>query len=288
MSRESYALVVAPGANPHIFTSVVRLVQRLLQAQGHACDVVPFGAPFPARGEYTRRVVFGGGMERITPIEEQLRPNDVVFNLEQLYDGCMHVSEAYVRQMERCHVWDYAECNREWLMDRHDIVVERLLHIGHAPELAVPRTLPKVRPIDVLFYGWLRPRRTSVLQQLRDKGLNVVAMEQVYDDALYDLMRRSKLVLNIHMHPSAVLEVLRVVPAVMLGVPVLSEPSTSPSLIYPWKHVLHMAPYEQLADRVMVLLQHYEMTVRFSNEGQRRLASMPSHFDDAVPKSYGR
>ena len=65
------------------------------------------------------------------------------------------------------------------------------------------------KTIDVLFYGASNHRRLSILTRLRDAGIYVVYYLNCWGDFRSDLIRKSKIVLNIHHFDEGLLELAR-------------------------------------------------------------------------------
>jgi len=84
---------------------------------------------------------------------------------------------------------------------------------------------------DVLFYGALTPRRQKLLEVL---GLhfNVNIVTDKFDQDMLNIIRQSKVIINLHYYENAILEMPRIQECLSLGVPVISE-TTQDQGIYP-------------------------------------------------------
>lgn len=136
-------------------------------------------------------IIFGAELLPPTTI---LPYNSIVYNLEQPTHPSIDNIQKIVKQSS-CRVWDYNFHNVEqW--QSHGIPAQHL-PIGYTPNLTrIPKS--PIQDIDCLFYGWLTPRRSKMIQELRSADLNVVATDSCYGGGRDQLISRSKLVLNIN------------------------------------------------------------------------------------------
>ena len=113
-------------------------------------------------------------------------------------------------------------------------------------------TRPAVsQDIDVLFYGSHSDRRTSVMNDLRARGLNAVHLFGVYGAQLWDYIRRSRIVLNMHYRDGFnVLEVVRLVPLLTNRCFVISESGDH----NPFGNGIVIADHETLAETCFAYL----------------------------------
>ena len=102
-----------------------------------------------------------------------------------------------------------------------------LLPIGSSTKFAAHATTNSVnttKEFDFVFYGDYKtsPRRLHLLAELQ-KHFRVKVVVDVVGDLLWDIIRRSHAVVNIHYYENALLEAPRIMEALSLKVPVLSE-----------------------------------------------------------------
>jgi hypothetical protein len=84
-------------------------------------------------------------------------------------------------------------------------------------------TQSETRDIDILFYGALQSaRREKYLQALSEK-YNIRVEINLFGEELRQVLRRTKVVVNIHFYEDALLETTRLMEAVRCGAKVLSE-----------------------------------------------------------------
>ncbi|WP_235918400.1 glycosyltransferase family 25 protein [Brucella anthropi] len=82
----------------------------------------------------------------------------------------------------------------------------------------------KPKKYDFVFYGdsSSSERRRRFLEKLQEK-YNVKICNDLFGSDLYDVIKESKIVINIHYYEGALLEMPRICECISLGVPVLSE-----------------------------------------------------------------
>ena len=151
-------------------------------------------------------------------------------NLEQLGAGGAQVSPEYLKLLAASAVVDYDADNvASYARDAGDVPLVPFLY---APYLAPAEPMPlEDRPIDLLFFGSMNPRRKALIQKIESLGRSV----SVFDAPLYGPERdvyiaQAKAVLNLHFYESSRFEQARVSHCLSLGTPVISErtPRTRP------------------------------------------------------------
>jgi SAM-dependent methyltransferase len=160
-----------------------------------------------------------------------LRRHTCLFvNLEQLGPGGAQVSRGYLELLRRAAVVDYDPANvAAYAADPADVPIVPMLH---APYLADPAPIPlEDRPIDLLFFGSLKPRRQAWIDRIQALGRTVTTFDgPVYGEERDAYVRQAKAVLNVHFYESGRFEQARVSHCLSLGTPVISErsPATRP------------------------------------------------------------
>jgi len=151
--------------------------------------------------EGTENILFGA--ELLAP-GQALPPNTILYNLEQPTHEMMPKVMALARGLR---VWDYSLENvKRWEKEGYNV---RHVPIGYTPNLTrIPHNIQK--DIDVLFLGWLTPRRKQILDDLIAAGLRVVYSDRCYGGARDCLIARSKIVLNIHHDGRDMFEIVRI------------------------------------------------------------------------------
>jgi len=154
----------------------------------------------------------------------------VFVNLEQLGEGGAAVSPDYLNLLRRSAVVDYDAANvPAYAQDVTDVPI---FTFGYGAYLDQPALPLEQRPIDLLFFGSMNPRRKAFIAQVEAAGLNVA----MFDAAIYGperdhFIRQAKAVLNCHFYESNRFEQARAFHCLSLGTPVISEytPTTQPA-----------------------------------------------------------
>ncbi len=129
---------------------------------------------------------------------ERVPPTTILYNFEPLNPPVFDsVGTFLTHYAPRCTVWDYSPDNVRYLKSRG--CNARHVPVGYAPSMTRIAPAP-AQDIDILFYGDISTRRAPVLDALRETGLNVVIVSDVYGAERDALIARAKVVLNIHNH----------------------------------------------------------------------------------------
>jgi hypothetical protein len=112
-------------------------------------------------------------------------------------------------------IWDYDPRNVLLMPSKAHSVV---------PPGINPQKIDGIRDIDVMHYGSLNECRHKLLNEIRDYCC-VEIVEDVYGEDMYALLKRAKVVLNLHYYLNAPLEVFRIYEALSYGCHVVSEPT---------------------------------------------------------------
>ncbi|CAN5232078.1 hypothetical protein BH09PSE6_BH09PSE6_24540 [soil metagenome] len=177
-------------------------------------------------------VVFGAHLG--FPADWRRRHACVFFNLEQLGSGGASVSDDYLNLLRSSAVVDYDHANvPAYASEPQDVP---LVLFGFASYLDDGLALPLAdRPIDLLFFGSLNPRRQAFIQRVESCGWNVSTFDHPLYGAERDhFVRHSKAVLNCHYYETSRFEQARAFHVMSLGTPVISErgPQTSPDAVF--------------------------------------------------------
>ena len=180
----------------------------------------------------------------------KLSRNSIIFNVENA--SSIFITEDYIRALRNFHVWDYSASNArllEKILGRpvrnvklfHGDSMNRIVHAD-------------VKDIDVLFFGSFNERRAAVLEDLRERGLNVCAVFNVYGDELDALIARSKVVLNLHYYDNGHLEVVRLLDLLANHCAIVTESSPDDVEEEDLLEAMVSAPYQELADAAEALV----------------------------------
>ena len=120
-------------------------------------------------------------------------------------------------------VWDYSKANIEFLKNNN--IKAEYLPIGYHKDLERIKSVPdEQKDIDILFYGSLGDRRKKLLNVLTKKH-EVKIVFGLYGKKRDELIRRAKIVLNIHHYSSQLLEMVRISYLINNKIFVISEES---------------------------------------------------------------
>jgi len=111
-------------------------------------------------------------------------------------------------------VWDYCEYNQQAYSHPKMSIV--------TPGVTQPGVYEK--DIDYLFYGWINGsnRRERILYQLK-KDLNVTVVTDKVGRDIWPILKRTKVVLNIHYYDNSPLELYRLYEASSFGCQIVTE-----------------------------------------------------------------
>ena len=124
----------------------------------------------------------------------------IVYNWEPASPLIGRFNQTYIRLLRHVHVWDYSRKNIQQLREVAGVDDVHHLPMAYAPSMGMSAD-EVVQDIDVLFYGTMYARRRQVVDAMRAMGLHVVTSDDigtVMGQARDDLIRRAKVVLNIH------------------------------------------------------------------------------------------
>ena len=199
---------VYPGFNDYIVPLLSTLTDR-----GYNAVVLSHIQTNP----YTLPILFGMNGSQVPLPEGKF----IIVQLEQWTSNWM--TPQYISRLQRAHeVWDFDLSNIPRLWDLQ--VNAKYVPLGR-PSVPVVPTVEVTEDIDILFFGTMNLHRKTVLQRLIAEGFKVHVETSVYGSRRDDLIRHSRLVVNIHFYQGAATEQLRIIPCLALGKLVISEPS---------------------------------------------------------------
>lgn len=196
-------------------------------------------------------------------------------------------TEKYVEALKKAQfVWDFSPLN-----------VSRCIGLGIKNVCWVPVRIPMDifvydttwfnfhygqecnSDIDVLFYGSESARRRQMSRMLQKipRCRVVFRYYTLFGDEREDLLRRAKIVLNLHYWPGSALEAHRIEYACSRGKCVISEPSADTMLDKTYSKYVDFASFEDIPARVKHLLQHSQD--RFALEKGSQSNTFAKQFD---------
>jgi hypothetical protein len=209
------------------------------------------------------------------PAEWKQRHACVFFNLEQLGEGGAQVSAEYLHLLRHSAVADYDPANvSSYAVDAADVPIVPFLH---APYLEDAQASPlESRPIDLLFFGSMNPRRQAYLQRIENCGVKVTGLAHaLYGPERDRLVRQAKAVINCHFYESSRFEQARAFHCLSLGTPVISERGPSTQVPEAFEDAVFWLPEGGLAG----FFGRRFMQPAFYQEARERLAGWanPAH-----------
>jgi hypothetical protein len=245
------------------FDEVAEAIQAGLIESGFECE-----RSMGRMSEGRINVVFGA---HLLPGGTVLPAGCVLYNLEQIVEGALWVTPAYLELLRRHRVWDYSVKNVEAL---RELGVRDARHAPLGYAAVLERIAPAVEDIDVLFYGVHNERRTSLMRRLSERGLKVVHANGVYGGERDALVARARIVLNVHFYGRARLEVPRCFYLMANGRFVLSETSADAEETG-LAGGMAFAPYDGLDEACARYLRHPEERAAIAAAGQALLKRRP-------------
>ncbi|HEY9023830.1 MAG TPA: hypothetical protein VIP05_05990 [Burkholderiaceae bacterium] len=204
------------------------------------------------------------------PADWQERHACIFVNLEQLGQGGAAVAADYLDLLRRSAVVDYDAANvGAYAQDPADVPIVSFGYAGYLDKPALPL---EERPIDLLFFGSINPRRQQFIARVEAAGFNVATFDApVYGPERDEYVRQAKAVLNCHFYESNRFEQARAFHCLSLGTPVISEytPTTDPAPAFR-DSVLW------LPEQVEEWFRLHFKTPAFYEEARKRLAAFRS------------
>ena len=223
-----------------------------------------------------RNIVFG--VMHVTPEMERLVPkNTLFFNTEQLVtlsEDFNHQSYMNIRFLAQKGYGfiDYSEHNVK-VLESWGAPEVILMPLGYVPELD---RLQKAKPVyDLLFYGGRNQRRIEVLNQIRNAGVNFHYLHGVYGPDRDNFIEQSKVVLNLHLYPSEIFELVRVNYLMHNKVCVLTELNASTKIEQELKELFVCSSREAIASTALELAHCPDMIKEKSSTAYDWLRSRP-------------
>ena len=196
-------------------------------------------------------------------------------------------NDEYIRRLRNAlEIWDYSMQNimnitnlfkkKGLKMPKIRYVPITYLPIFYTAEIANATNVTK--DIDVLFYGSINDRREKIIADLQkaDSKLNIYfGGYNLWGKDRDDLIKRSKIVLNIHFYADPILETTRLAPLVSQEAFVISEPSSDRLLDKFWSSMVTFCTYDKIVDKVLSFLKVYDSCHEFAKMARQELQKHP-------------
>ncbi|MBB2686879.1 UNVERIFIED_ORG: hypothetical protein GGD47_004496 [Rhizobium etli] len=231
----------------HAFDEVALGLQGAFEELGGSAPIVRDMNEFAGRAP----IIYGGNLLP-AEIVGHLPQDSVLINLEQVSEESSWINSRYVSILRAMPVLDYSPRNRENLAAK-GIDHAGVLEIGYSRCLSQIQHAP-VKDIDVLFYGSMNERRHHILKTLKDGGLKVAHLFNIYGAERDAAIARAKIVINIHHYASGVFEIVRISYLLANRVCVLTEGDIRDPDLQPFIGGLAIEPYDDMIERCYKLI----------------------------------
>lgn len=186
-----------------------------------------------------------------------LPQNVIIYNFEQFDRNSAWMRPGYINALSSHRCWDYSRYNIEALTRLRADASPEFVPLGYAPLLTrLTKSSGAEEEIDVLFYGCLNPRRKKILDALAGEGCSVHIAYGVYGAERDALIRKAKLVLNMHYYDSHILEAVRVSYLMANSKAVVSECADDTEVYPHYRDGICLVAYDELVKACMDLLAH--------------------------------
>lgn len=182
--------------------------------------------------------------------------SSIIYNLEQ-FDSKSMLNAAILPLFKRFTVWDYSKRNIERFRELGCKNPLYYVPIGYVPELTCIKSFSP-QDIDVLFYGSMNARRRKILEELKQRGLNVVALFGVYGEKRDAVIARAKVIINIHFYEASIVEIVRISYLLANRKAVVAECSEDSEFAEDLKTAVALAPYDKLVATCIELVSNEE------------------------------
>jgi hypothetical protein len=155
----------------------------------------------------------------------------VIFQLENLIEN-VNIHKYLELFKHAMYIYDYNSYNLKY----YDESIRPNVHI-FSPLVYTKET------IDILFYGTLNERRNKILNDLK-QTYNITIVTKVFGEALNELIKRSKIVLNISYYNNSLLENTRIHECLQYNTIILSETAKLNQPTTYDQHVIFIQPIQ--------------------------------------------
>jgi len=197
---------------------------------------------------------------------KKIPANSIFFNTEQLtLDDQTAIWPSDIYEWARnFETWDYSDRNIEKFrsLGIHNV---KKFTLGYQPELTRIKKAP-IQDIDVFFYGSVGERRKVIVNRLREAGLAVTAIFNIYGKERDALISRSKVILNCHHYNSQIFEVVRVFYCLTNSKAVVGEVNNTTGIDSLYLQCIKPAPYENLVEACKFLVTNDEARLDLENK----------------------
>ena len=121
---------------------------------------------------------------------------------------------------------------------------------------------------DIVFIGYINNRRQDILDKIKTKYNLYIPENSIYDKDLYNLYKKSKILINIHYYENAILEQARLNEALISGIRIISEKPhiDDISSCNKYENIIDFIEiidnsYDELFNRIDKILNNYDIEI---------------------------
>lgn len=203
----------------------------------------------------------------ISPQEDNNMPNRyIIYNLEPMnYRSKKHNKHnnhnKYIEKIRKAEiVWEYSKTNLSIIKKLNKNIIYKPFFYSKFMEKLYNIQNDREKDIDVLFYGLMNSRRNKIIEDLKKEGINIYSPnypenKPVWLKDKFDLIKRSKIVINIHYHSELndqTNDLLRIMFLLANKVVVVQEETNDKDIDEELKEII--VPYDGIVKRCKELL----------------------------------
>lgn len=198
----------------------------------------------------------------------------IVYNFEQFTTDKVWEESYFIFLKKAMYVFDYSLMN---VLIEHSKNINSYFLPYHIDNIyKYPELIPNFeKDIDVLFIGNLNHRRKEWLKNLTDNNINFKIITNVFYENSIEYFARSKILLNIHFYSGeSILEVTRIIPAIVNNCIVLSETSHDEYYNELYSDIIKITSIEKLIEDIKNILNNYNKLIIENNNNIKKLYSL--------------
>ena len=165
------------------YEELIKMIHESITMKGYQSDMIT------KPNMQSMNIIIGIGNK---PRIDKYPKNCILLNLEQIYTGSVMNNPEYLSFLRKNAYWDYCKTN-----DKIKDVPVIKFGFSKGNEFINSYNDEK-HDIDVIFFGTKHPRRIEIHNQLKERNINVLFLDNCRGQEKIELLRRSKIVLNIH------------------------------------------------------------------------------------------
>lgn len=262
--------IVKPDGYTHsaAFTELAELIGYSLQDLGHRTAI----GTNQIFNDATNIII---GCHLLNPaLIPNLPKSSIILNTEQVYSDSTEWNTNIFKWASAFETWDYSKRNIEKFRELLGHNKTKYMQIGYHPRLSrIKRT--ETQDIDILFYGSLNDRRQSIINLLRQAGLNVRAEFGIYGAERDELISRAKVVLNLHFYKSEIFEIVRVFYLMTNEKAVIGEVNQTTSIEPCYLEGIYRSDYNHLVESCIEVVRNNRLRKELEERALATIAKLP-------------